>query len=134
MTTPEMITRRETRGSARLWFGAVAGPIAWAIQLGADWFLAEVVACAPGARSVGEIGSVPLYAVTASLNALLLVVTGLAGWIALRSLRAIRALGDETTGHRAEWMARAGIINSLVFMVMIAVSYVAIISTSGCMP
>jgi hypothetical protein len=134
MSTPEAITRHETRESARLWFGLLTAPIAWAAQLGVDWFLAEVVACSPNASPPGEIGSVPIYTVTASLNALLLGVSALAGWMSWRSLRDIRQRGDGSAGRRAEWMARSGVINSVVFMVMIAASYVSIATTRGCMP
>jgi hypothetical protein len=134
MSTPEAITRRETTESARLWFGVLTGPIAWAVQLGANWFLAEVVACSPHADPIGEIGSVPLYAVTASLNAVLLAVTAIAGVVAWRDLQQIREHGDETTGHRAEWMARSGVINSVVFLVIMAANYVSIAITRGCMP
>lgn len=134
MSTAETITRRETRGSSRLWFGVLAGPIAWAIQLGANWFLAEVVACSPHATPIGEIASIPLHAVTMSLNAVLLAVTALAGVVSWRSLQTLRDHGDETTGHRAEWMARSGLINSVVFLVIIASSFVSIAITGGCMP
>lgn len=132
--SPETITRNETRGSARLWFGVLAGPVAWAIQLGVDWFLAEVVACSSSANPAGEIGSVPLYAVTATINAVLLAITAIAALVSARSLRMLRSHGDRTTGERAEWMARSGLINSVVFMVIIAASYVSIATTRGCMP
>lgn len=134
MSSPELITRRETKGSGGLWFGVLTGPIAWAIQLGADWFLAEVVACSPNAVPPGQIGSVPLYALTATLNGLLLALTAIAGWVAWRNLRTLREVGDDTSGHRAEWMARSGVINSVVFVVIIAASYVSIATTRGCMP
>lgn len=134
MSTPELITRRETRESARLWFGVLTGPIAWSLQLGVDWFLAEVVACSPHTDPMGEIGSVPLYAVTASLNAVLLAATAIALVVSWRDLQRIRQRGDETTGRRAEWMARTGVINSSVFAVIIAASYVSIAITRGCMP
>lgn len=134
MSTPETITRRETRESARLWVGLLTGPVAWSVQLATNWFLAEVVACSPHADPMGNIGPVPLHAVTAPLNAVLLAVTAVAGVVAWRSLHTIRKLGDETTGRRAEWMARSGVINSVVFAVIIAASYVSIAVTGGCMP
>lgn len=134
MSAPELITRRETREAAHLWFGLLAGPIAWAVQLGVDWFLAEVVACSPQATPMGRIGSLPLYAVTSTLNALLLAVAAAAGVVSWRALRELRREGDPTTARRAEWMARGGVINSVVFVVIIAASYVSIALTRGCMP
>jgi hypothetical protein len=134
MSSPESITRRETRESSRLWIGLLTGPIAWAVQLGTNWFLAEVVACSPHANPLGSIGTVPLHAVTAPLNAVLLAATAVAGVVAWRSLHTIRQHGDATTGRRAEWMARSGVINSVVFAVIIAASYVSIALTGGCMP
>lgn len=132
MTTPEAITREETRGSARLWFGMVGGPIAWAVQLGADWFLVEVVACAPATGSTGVIGGLSANLLLALLNAVLLAVAAIAGLVSRRSLRFLTRTGDSTTGQRALWMARGGVINSLVFGMLIAASYAALVLTRGC--
>ncbi|MCZ7534364.1 MAG: hypothetical protein M5U23_13380 [Acidimicrobiia bacterium] len=132
MTTPEAITRRETTGSALLWIGVLTGPVAWSIQLGVDWFIAEVLACSPGTTTTGQVGPVSMSVLLVILNTVLLAATIAAGFVAARCLRKIRAAGDDTTGRRAEWMAKAGVINSIVFGVIIVSSYVVLATTSGC--
>lgn len=135
MTTPEAITSQETGGSSRLWLGILVGPIAWAIQLGVDWYLAEVVACSPGASVYGTVGGASLHLVTAVLNGFLLLATIASGLVARACLHAIRRHGDDSPGRRAEWMARSGILISITFAVAIAASYVAMLfTTSGCVP
>jgi hypothetical protein len=133
MTTPEAITQREIGGSSRLWAGILVGPIAWAIQLGVDWYLAEVVACAPGVSVPGTVGGASLHLVTAVLNAVLLLATIASGWSARGCLVSIRRGTDDTPGRRAEWMARSGILLSITFSLLISASYIAMVfTTSGC--
>lgn len=135
MTTPEAITQRETGGSVRLWMGILVGPIAWAVQLGVDWYLAEVVACSPGSAVFGTVGGASLHLVIGILNGVLLLATIASGWVARRCLGSIRRGGDETPGRRAEWMALSGILISITFAVVIAASYVVVpLTTSGCSP
>jgi hypothetical protein len=133
MTTPEAITKREVGGSSRLWMGVLVGPIAWAIQLGVDWYLAEVVACSPAASVHGTVGGASLHLVTGVLNGVLLLATIVSGWVARGCLESIRRGTDDTPGRRAEWMARSGILLSITFSLLIAASYVAMVfTTSGC--
>lgn len=133
MSAPEAITRREVRGSARLWMGILVGPLAWAVQLGVDWFLAEVVACAPSSGAVGTVGGVPLLVVTGLINVSLLAVTVASGWLARGCLASIRRRGDDSSGHRAEWMARSGILISVAFGVVITASFpVMVLTDFGC--
>ncbi|MGA7272059.1 MAG: hypothetical protein WB239_13390 [Acidimicrobiia bacterium] len=135
MSTPEAITQQETGGSARLWMGILVGPIAWAVQLGADWYLAEVVACSPGSSVYGTVGGASLHLVTGVLNGVLLLATIASGWVARGCLVSIRGGVDDTPGQRAEWMALSGILISITFAVVIAASYVAIpFTSSGCSP
>lgn len=135
MSTPEAITQRETGGSSRLWLGILVGPIAWAVQLGVDWWLAEVVACSPGSSVYGTVGGASLHLVTALLNGALLLATIVSGWVARGCLVSIRARGDDSPGQRAEWMALSGILLSITFSVTIIASYVVVLFTaSGCSP
>lgn len=124
MTDAQEITRSETRGSSHLWFGLLTGPVAWSIQLGMNWYLAEVVACAPIAPEPGTVGGVSVGVLIAVVNALLLAISVGGGLVAHRCLCIHRSRGDTSTGGRAMWMARGGIINSVLFSVSIIVSYV----------
>lgn len=130
MSSPEAITRAETWEVRWLWFGILIGPVAWSIQLGGDWFLAEVVACS-GATS-GVTTGFPLHMSTAVLNGVLLAATVIGGLVSYRSWRSMSASDDPTPGRRVEWMARAGVINSVLFGVVITASYLGIFMTSGC--
>lgn len=135
MSTPEAITQREIGGSSRLWMGILVGPIAWAVQLGVDWWLAEVVACAPGASAYGTVGGASLHLVTGVLNGALLLATIMSGLVARGCLLAIRRHGDDSPGQRAEWMALSGILLSITFSLVIVASYVVLVfTTSGCSP
>ena len=113
--------------------GILVGPVAWAVQLGVDWFLAEVVACSPSSAAPGTVGGAPLQVVIGLTNGVLLAATVASGWVARGCLESIRRRGDDSTGHRAEWMARSGILISVTFGVVIGASYlVMVLAGSGC--
>jgi hypothetical protein len=131
MTTPEAITKREVSGSARLWVGLLVGPVAWAVQLGSNWFLAEVVACRD-TTGAAQVMGVRLDPLAALINTVLLAATLGAGILAWRSLHRLDRDGDFTAAGRARWMARGGIINSVAFGTIIVVSYFAAALNPGC--
>lgn len=130
--TAEAITRAEGRGSWVLWTGMLTGPLAWSLQLGSNWLMAEVIACAPAAQAPGTILGLPLEGVVAGLNTVLLTATLLSGVLALRSLRAIGRRGDGSPGRRAEWMARAGVMTAALFIVVIATGFGPVVLVEAC--
>lgn len=130
--TAEAITRAEGRGSAVLWAGLLTGPLAWTVQLLADWGLSEVVSCAPAAQEPGTILGLPLNGVVAVLNLALLAATMGSGLLSLSCLRAIRRRGDDTPGRRAHWMAVAGLMTAALFTIVIAASFVPVVLVEGC--
>ena len=132
MTDPQLVTKLETGSSRYLWVGVLTGPIAWALQLGSNWFMAEVVACAPYSPNPGRLADLPLTVFTALFDAVLFLATVGSGFVAWHCLRTIRRDGDPTIGRRAEWMARAGVINSITFAVVIAAVYVIVAILEGC--
>lgn len=120
---PEAITRQESRGSAVLWFGLLGGPLAWVTQLVLNYSLEEWFACSPGTATTGVILGyrVPsiAFAVTAALAALALG----AGLAALACYRKMRRSGDGEIVGRARWMAVAGIMNSVLYFIIILASF-----------
>jgi hypothetical protein len=57
------------------------------------------------------------------------VVAGVLSYVELRSLRSRR---DRTPADRATWLARSGIMSSILFAVLIAVSFVPVVMIGGC--
>lgn len=114
------------------WIGVLTGPTAWTIQLLSGWTLGEVIACAPANGSPGEVLGLPVSAVTGIVNAVLLVVTVLVGVGSFAELRGIRAGTDRTPGHRATWLATAGVMTSVLFATLIASSFVPIALIGEC--
>ena len=115
------ISRREGRGSALLWFGVLGGPIAWFTQLALNYSIEEWFACSPGTGTRGivlgfEVPSVA-FAVTGALAAIALV----AGIVSASCYRRIR--NDDEISSRARWMALAGIMNSVLYFIIILASF-----------
>lgn len=122
-TQAERITRAESVGSWRLWFGLLAAPIAWTLELIVNYSLEEWFACAPSTQARGEVLGL-------GVDTVALVVTSALAGIALAGLlvslgcrRALRTSGEGDVDQRARWMALAGIFNSVLYLVIILVSY-----------
>ena len=117
------VTRREARGSFLLWFGLLAPPAAWAGQLMVNYSLEEWFACAPSTQERGEVVglSVDAFALTVTTALVLLAVAGLL--VALACHRRLRPSDDSNASIRARWMARAGILNGILYTVIIVASY-----------
>ena len=114
------------------WVAFLVGPIAWILQLIGSWTIGEVIACAPAARPAGEILGLHVNAFVGIVDAVLLALTVLAGVGAFLELRAIRSTEDRSPGHRATWLATAGLMTSVLFAILIASSFVPIGMISGC--
>jgi hypothetical protein len=119
----EEITSRERAGSWRLWFGLLAAPIAWTIELIVNYSLEEWFACAPSTRDEGRVLGLSVDTVAVLITSVLAAVA-LAGLLV--SLACRRGLQETDDGHidqRARWMALAGIFNSVLYLVIILVSF-----------
>lgn len=125
MSTSAEITRRETRGSALLWFGVLGAPTAWALGLLSGYSLEEWFACSPAATDQGEVLGLGVRALGLVIPIAMTGVAVAAGLVAGRCLRAIpKQPGDHITA-RARWMAWAGIFNSVLYGLAIAVTVAA---------
>lgn len=108
--------------SALLWFGVLGAPSAWAIQLTLNYSLEEWFACAPSTTDPGRVlgASVPTAALLTS--SVLTVIAVAAGIVSLSCYRKISANGD-AVAQRAKWMAVAGIMNSVLYLIIILASF-----------
>ena len=127
----EAVTRREGRGSARLWFGVLAGPAAWAIQLTVNYLFEEWISCTPGSRTQGLILGISTKQWIVMVTAVLAFVTVVALVVSVASHRRLRS-SDESTGRRALWMARVGIINSAIFLLPIVLAVMPTVLLQTC--
>jgi hypothetical protein len=116
------ITRAETRGSALLWIGVLAGPLAWTAHLLVNYMLEEFISCTPGSRTQGEILGLGIESIILTVNVVLAAVALAGGVVAFKCLRGLDA-SPQNSGSRARWMARAGIINSVIFLLIILVGF-----------
>lgn len=119
----EDISRRESTGSFLLWFGLLGAPLAWVTQLLVNYSFEEWFACSPAAAERGEVAGLSVTTAALLVTALLTAVALAAGAVSLRCLRRIPRSEDSATSGRARWMARAGIMNSVLYTVALFVSF-----------
>jgi hypothetical protein len=126
MSRTEVTADRQPVGSTRAWIGLLVPPLAWGAQLYLSWAFAEVVACAPANRTFGDVLGLGVDTFTGVMNAVLLGASALAGLLAYTELRARRGREDPTPAARATELARAGVISSVLFSILIAASFVVV--------
>jgi len=131
--TAERVTRAETKGSLLLWFGILAGPLAWTTQVIVAPDLAEVL-CYSGAEGSGrgEIYGLDIQVFIVALTALLTAVCLAGLLVAIRCSRTLRAADDPTTAGRATWMARAGILVSALFALATVIGFIPVWFLESC--
>lgn len=127
------VTRAETTGSMALWFGVLAGPLVWAVQLLLNFGLPEAVACAPGSRRSGVLWGLGVQTVIQITNVVATGVTLLALLVSYRLYRRL-LIADPTHANRARWMATAGIFNSALFLILTALKFASPLSLGPCGP
>ena len=117
------ISRREGRGSWRLWFGVLAAPIAWTLQLLVNYSLEEWFACAPSTTAEGEVVGLSVGTAAIVVTSVLAAVSLAGLFVSLGCRRALRDSGAGETDQRARWMALAGVFNSILYLAIIVASY-----------
>ena len=128
---PHLSPPRHTTARA-VWFGVLAPPAAWAIQLIGDWALGEVIACAPANRPVGVVYGIQVNALAAILNGILLLTAIAAGVVSASRWRSLREDTPEAPTGATMWLAMAGVMSSALFSVLIATSFVPLLLIGGC--
>ena len=125
----EQPTKAETKGSAALWFGVLAGPAAWSVQTLIGGELPEF-GCAPGAGPQ-EVYGVGIEAIIRAATGVLAAITVAGGVVSYVCWRRTRA--EASSRHdRAAWMALAGVMTNVVFFVVILLGFVPTLYLSGC--
>jgi hypothetical protein len=117
------ITRRESRGSAALWFGVLGSPVAWLGHLLLNYSLEEWFACSPATTDKGEILGFTVGQVSWTLNSLMALTAAAAGLISLASWRRLRRASDGDVLDRERWMAFAGMAEGVIFVGAILLGY-----------
>lgn len=108
--------------SGLLWFGVLGGPVAWTTQLIVNYSLEEWFACAPSTTAQGEVFGLGVPTTALIVSAALTAIAVAAGIVSLRCYRNIQANGDEVV-TRQKWMALAGIMNSVLYLIVILASF-----------
>jgi len=117
------ITRRESRGSAALWFGVLGSPVAWLGHLLLNYSLEEWFACSPATTDKGEILGFTVNQVSWTLNSLMALTAAGAGLTALASWRRLRRATNGDVLDRERWMAFAGMVEGVIFVGAILLGY-----------
>lgn len=130
-TTVDLRSEVDRPGVLALWFAVLGAPLAWAGQLAVNYMLEEVLACAPANRPSGVLLGMDVrrWLIISSVGFGVIALSSLL--VALRSWRRLQE-GDESTGRRALWMAKAGIVNSAIFLVPIALGLASPIVLDVC--
>ncbi len=123
------VTRSEAKGSAALWFGVLAAPAAWSVQLVIGGELPEL-GCAPGAGAP-DIYGFGIEAILRAATVALALVALAGGVVAFRCWRKER-YSTSSPENRAGWMALAGVMTSAVFFVIIVLGLFPTWYLTGC--
>jgi hypothetical protein len=118
------------RSDRLLWFGVLGAPLAWALQLATNETVPEWFSCTEGFRAPGQIFGL-------SNNVIVALVSGAALAVAIAalivSLRSLQTAGPEPE-RRERWMAVAGVINSVLFSLPIALGFIPAVLLHTCRP
>jgi hypothetical protein len=110
-----------------LWYGVLAAPLAWATVIGAGYFLQDA-GCPPA--SSGDIGGVSVSAISVAVVIICALIAAVGALVALREIRLTTSTEDRR--GRAQFMAVAGLLGSLLFLLAIVLSGIAFIPLSSC--
>jgi len=121
-----------------LWFGVLAGPILWFVQLNVNYQWEEFEACSPSATHRGAVLGLGVRTLIVVVNTVVaaVVLVALAGAVRCYRRTAVVEAGGVRTTERmrdiAHWMALAGIVNSVLFLLLIVVGYAPAIILEPC--
>jgi hypothetical protein len=134
MSAPAQVNARpRSPGSVLLWFAVLAGPSAWVLQLYVGAYLTDVFCRRGAGDSLGRVfglSNPTFVTVLTSITAAVALAALVASVYAYRKLK----IDDASTGGRALWMARIGVLDSALFGILIVFMYVASARLSECTP
>jgi len=127
MQDGEMGTREVSGGPSQnllLWVGMVLPATAWMIQLFALYMLEDFISCTPGSRTPGVILGLGVRPLALLITVVLGGTTAAAGLASLRIWRGTGASAQEDDPGRVRWMALAGMMSSILFLLIIVIKVV----------
>jgi hypothetical protein len=113
-----------------LWFGVLAGPAAWVVQLVAGYAFQE--AACPPSRATMPVLDVDTETWIGAISVAAFVVAVLGALAALVSRQAVAAESDADSKGRIAFMADTGLLTSLIFIALIVLGAVALPSLDAC--
>jgi hypothetical protein len=102
-----------------LWLGLLVPLGAWMIQLFALYMLEDFISCTPGSRTPGFILGIGIRPIALGITLLLGLATIATGLSSLAIWRKMRSPSDNDHISAQGWMALAGIMNSVLFALII---------------
>jgi hypothetical protein len=121
---------RAHRGLVAQWFGVLGPPAAWSAQFLVSYNLADMVTCSRGGVRFLAVED-RLKPAIALVTGLSVVVAAVAGIVAYGCWRRLRD-ADHTPGGRAGWLAIAGIMSSVLFLILIVVGFLPLVFLPSC--
>ncbi|HEU5002505.1 MAG TPA: hypothetical protein VFW71_06985 [Actinomycetota bacterium] len=123
-TLDTQVLNEPRRSLVAQWIAVLAPPGAWAAEFLLNYNLADSLGCSPSAiRFLGMDGGVKIA--SAAVTGVAVLVCLLTGALSLAAYRRFRA-EDHTTGQRARWMALAGVMVAVLFLIIILASFLPI--------
>lgn len=125
------IMRPKSKGSFTLWFAVAAPPLLWITQLGVGGELPEL-ACSSGFQPNNVLGiGVRTFLIATTVVLALPVLAGVV--MSLRNVRALGAIANrDDREERGYFMALLGLVASSYFLVIMAVSTIALFDLAVC--
>ena len=114
----EQITRRESIGSWKLWFGVLTGPLVWITHLVVGYSTEEWFACSPSSTHPGELLGLGVHTFVVAITILAAGITVVSGLVALSCFRKLKSVVGDESG-RARWMATVGVMNAVLYFLLI---------------
>lgn len=117
-----------------LWFGLLAGPVAWGTQLLVDYYLSSLT-CAhrfAGDRVAGQSWFTAGIFLTSLLAALLTITAGLTAWSYWRRLGGRDGFDAGGVDARQGFMALSGLLLCSLFLLLVVVSAIPVFVSSQC--
>lgn len=120
--------------AARLWFGILAGPVAWFALLALEWAVVEF-GCRLGLQryTIFNIDALRVIPTVLAALAALITVAGLLLALSTRSrLGQEPDDGQDGQWHRHRFMAAAGIYLNILFIVVIILTFIPVVALPSC--
>jgi hypothetical protein len=118
------------RSRILLWGGLLVGPTVWMVQLFMLYSLEDLLSCTPASQTPGRILGIDIGLIALAVTAVTAALTLAAGFGSYAGWKQARGLGKEAVGYR--WMGIAGIMFSLLFLLVIVIKVAPVLILGTC--